>query len=40
MGCYFLWESLVPSADFEDFESLANLELNVSLTTFRTVRIM
>lgn len=40
MGGYFLWESLAPVADFEHFESLANLGLNISLTTFRMVWIM
>lgn len=40
MGGYFLWESWAPAADFEHFGSLANLELNVSLTMFRMVWIM
>lgn len=40
VGGYFLWESLAPAADFEHFESLANLELNVSLTMFGTVWTM
>lgn len=40
MGGYFLWESLAPAADFEHLQILANLDLNVSLTTFSTVWII
>lgn len=34
---YFILESLTPAADFEHLKVLANLDLNVSLTTFDTV---
>lgn len=34
---YFIWESLTPAADFGHLKVLANLHLNVSLTTFGTV---
>lgn len=40
MGGYFLWASLTPTADFEHLKILANLDLNVSLTTFSTVWII